>query len=85
MRKAIYILMLLQVPFLLGARTPDEELQFCKEKCATEFAACKAEIPTEASKAKDVEESRCGMELDACNSDCDQARTLAGMIKKMME
>jgi len=84
-RKAICILMLLQAPFLLGARTPDEELEVCKAKCATEFAACRAEVPTEASKAKDAEETRCGMELDACNSDCDEARTLAGMIRKMME
>lgn len=82
MRTWFYILMLSQVPFLLGARTPDQELEVCRGTCETSYSACQAELPGDESKARKVEEAVCEMEIKACYADCDEARSFSGMIRK---
>ena len=85
MRRAIYILMLFQMPFLLGANTPDEEYAACRAKCAAEDAACRAEVPAAESKAKTAIETTCEMEVNACREECDERRSLPGLVRKLME
>lgn len=84
MRKGILLFFLLMLPLVTGARTPDEEYMICKEKCESEHAACMADAPKAESQAKTAEEKTCGMEINACYDDCAEARSLPGMIRRII-
>ena len=85
MRRAIHIFMLFQVAFLAGRSARADEYTACKARCAAEHAACLAEAPAAESRAKTAIEKTCAMELDACRADCEEQRSLPGLVRKLME
>ena len=85
MRYGIGFLSLIQIVLHFGQVAYADEYSNCRKRCVIEDAACRAEIPETESKAKTALEKTCDMEVEACIADCDEPRSINGIVKKLME
>ena len=85
MRKWICFISLVQIILSLGEYAYADEYSNCRKRCIIEDVACRTEIPETESKAQKAIETTCEMELDACNADCDELRSITGIVKMLME
>lgn len=85
MSKKMYLLVLPLMALSLGVTAHADEYPACKERCVTDNAECLKLIQPVEADAKEKLEKSCQIEADACNADCEEIRSIAGIIRKIME
>lgn len=69
----------------LSAAAYGDEYWVCKESCTAQKAECMEFAQAATSDVKAVLAKSCEVEADACNADCDEMRSIAGIIRKIQE
>ena len=85
MSKKICLFVLPLMALSLGVTAHADEYPACKERCVTDNAECLKLIQPAEPDAKEKLEKSCQIEADACNADCEEIRSIAGIIRKIME
>lgn len=57
----------------------------CRERCASDYADCLKTIESASPDARVILEKSCQVEDEACSTDCDEKRSLSGILRKLSE
>ncbi len=57
----------------------------CRDRCTTDYTDCLKSIESASPDARLILEKSCQVEDEACSADCDEKRSLAGLLRKLSE
>ena len=85
MSKTIRVLALSLTVLISAVAAYADEAPSCKERCATDYTDCLKSIESASPDARVILEKSCQVEDDACSTDCDEKRSLAGIFRNLAE
>ncbi|WP_136526252.1 hypothetical protein [Geomonas ferrireducens] len=85
MSKSIRVLAFSLTVLVSAVTAYAEDSPSCRDKCTTDYTDCLKSIESASPDARVILEKSCQVEDDACSADCDEKRSLAGILRKLSE